>query len=777
MPLWVESLEGFKFKSDFLNEIKLKFFKSNDKNRRLSIVYGRNGSGKSTIAKCIKNFSEGISYPSAEPLLKDNYPIKDVKISVFNDEYINNNVRLISDSSKGLKPIILFGKQIELEEKIKQGELELAAENEKLERLEQENQKYLSKKGIHSIEAKKEEIHNVLRRRWYDVAVKYRKKNVNIRDSIFDNLTLSESAKALENEEKRSKEFKDATEEYKTLESELNISNQVEIFENISNLPEFNIPAYELKSLCEKTVVANDLTEKEKFIKEKISTAQLVSSKNFIKSGQQVCPTCLRLVNEQARQEALAIIDKILNKEVDNFVHKLQACSANQIEIHDIELWKKIEPSTLDKFIQFLTLANNFIDRHNHIIKAKINSLDTAIYDYPLSEYINIKSNFDKARNNLIQTKYRIVDSARASDQLIKDILIINDRIARCEISELAHDYRKIKAAHDSILLNINQQRNKLYSINKFIKDLRGQQGSIKIAIDKINKLLALVYGNSHRIQLELGSNNNYHLKVRGRHVEPHSLSTGEQNILALTYFFLSIAEEQSVSALYQKPSLIVIDDPISSFDHDVRLGVYSFISSQINELLTGSDKTKILVTTHDNLASFAFYRIFTPNNALFWKLENKELLQIKKAEVGEYENLLISAYEFALDSKQSDIGIDNILRKILEAASTYHFKSGFNKIDFSNKSFRETPPYLLNQFKKLKMTLMLNYESHLQSQIYMDPDWPSSLTQFHEQVRVARIVLCFLYTISKNHIISFIKEKHPDVESVIQAWIKEINY
>lgn len=73
------------------------------------------------------------------------------------------------------------------------------------------------------------------------------------------------------------------------------------------------------------------------------------------------------------------------------------------------------------------------------------------------------------------------------------------------------------------------------------------------------------------------------------------ALSYGERNALALVLFMFE--------AIHDKPSLIVLDDPISSFDYDKRYGVlYALFSTDSNVFSENLSRKTALVLTHDFL-------------------------------------------------------------------------------------------------------------------------------------------------------------------------------
>ena len=104
----------------FPSATNLKFF-SDDKTR-ISLVYGKNGAGKTTISeaffayKCCDTASSiHASLLSADGSLIKMSPDRKENIFVFNEKYIDSNVKLVSD---GLGTIVLMGAQVDLEEKI-----------------------------------------------------------------------------------------------------------------------------------------------------------------------------------------------------------------------------------------------------------------------------------------------------------------------------------------------------------------------------------------------------------------------------------------------------------------------------------------------------------------------------------------------------------------------------------------------------------------------------------------------------------------------------------
>lgn len=129
-------LKTIKFKGRyFADEANLEVFPEND---RLSIIYGKNGSGKSTITDAILKATgsaaiEGIEY--AYLYDENGASYSDVAdIHIFNEDYVNERVKVKED---GLKTIVLLGELGDLEEKIQDTELKIEAETKKNENLYQ----------------------------------------------------------------------------------------------------------------------------------------------------------------------------------------------------------------------------------------------------------------------------------------------------------------------------------------------------------------------------------------------------------------------------------------------------------------------------------------------------------------------------------------------------------------------------------------------------------------------------------------------------------------
>lgn len=99
----------------FSKETNLSFFPGD--NDRIAIVYGKNGSGKSTISDGFSQIASGaFSEELAASLIdrSDNVVAlaTESKIFVFNEKYIDENVKIDAD---GLGTIILLGGQVDLQ--------------------------------------------------------------------------------------------------------------------------------------------------------------------------------------------------------------------------------------------------------------------------------------------------------------------------------------------------------------------------------------------------------------------------------------------------------------------------------------------------------------------------------------------------------------------------------------------------------------------------------------------------------------------------------------
>lgn len=135
---------------------------------------------------------------------------------------------------------------------------------------------------------------------------------------------------------------------------------------------------------------------------------------------------------------------------------------------------------------------------------------------------------------------------------------------------------------------------------SEHLKALELQKSNVGLAIENINNALDYVFFSHGRLSIEL-KNDKYYLKSNGNDVKPKNVSLGERNIIALCYF-TQILANQDIEKLYQNEELVVIDDPISSFDFENKVGISSFLRYQTKNILVGNSKSKILFLTHDLL-------------------------------------------------------------------------------------------------------------------------------------------------------------------------------
>ena len=150
-----------------------------------------------------------------------------------------------------------------------------------------------------------------------------------------------------------------------------------------------------------------------------------------------------------------------------------------------------------------------------------------------------------------------------------------NNMLARKQLAAFLMSYKQAIKNSDQTRLDLVAKNKECEKVQGEIKTLKAQKERTDIALSYINQELQYVFYSKRKVKLEPGDGC-YLLKINGRAVKPKKISVGERNVLGLCYFFAKLFAGKTEAAKYASECLIVIDDPVSSFDYGNRVGVMS---------------------------------------------------------------------------------------------------------------------------------------------------------------------------------------------------------
>lgn len=277
--------------------------------------------------------------------------------------------------------------------------------------------------------------------------------------------------------------------------------------------------------------------------------------------------------------------------------------------------------------------------------------------------------------------------------------------------------------------------------------------------MDEINSDLKYIFMDNKRLYLE-PEDGKYIIKSRGKKVSPKKVSIGERNAIALSYFFNIIKSNTNKNSSYRNDFMLILDDPISSFDNDNKIGVYSFLRSKINKIMIGNANNKVIIMSHSIEAMYNFtafkndYEGYSDKLFVYKELKDKKTKEFKKTN-NIYNTAFIKAFDFANeidDSSKFEIG--NIVRKVLESFSTFEYKCSFYELSRKNAILKKIPLELQDYYENLMYRLFLNGESHFENLTYSMIDTDFILSQDESsKIDIIRSLFVLMYLIDSIHV------------------------
>ena len=287
-----------------------------------------------------------------------------------------------------------------------------------------------------------------------------------------------------------------------------------------------------------------------------------------------------------------------------------------------------------------------------------------ADYSYLLDKFIkiinfdsyNLKNNTDISNlgNIVLNLKIKTDDITYFGGDLFISICdSVNSRIEK--ILEKIEELKAEVGAINGIIKSTVEKSKK--ELNDFL-EIAGFDYKFDIIVEKDNEAKTFLK-YSKNIEQEINVDN----------IEKH-LSWGEKNAFALVLFMFY--------ALSQKADLIILDDPISSFDGNKKYAIIDRLFSNTKSLKSLRNKT-VLMLTHDFEPVIDFVINGKPNNeAIVNYIKNVDGIISENIITGN-NNIKLSInlyYTYAKDSQINIISRISFLRKFIELSNVNSDKS-----------------------------------------------------------------------------------------------------
>ena len=738
---------------------------SNTEILRSMIIFGRNGTGKSTISKSIsslRDISEDITLFNEKNTVSTAINITDSDketIFVYNEEFQREKVTFTENEK--FEAIVLIDDQKDLM-------LKIVSNKSEVKRLESELAQY-NKSILDANKSIKERLLDSEKLKWKIIYSKLNNKTPYFNENLLNRISSSVSSKSV-------------------LELGEDLSNLIKEIESARNekkikrYSEVDIPVNEIKEKLEiiSEPVNNiiELTERENQIIEILGNnvdSSIEKTENILKGNHNNCPTCFQEINEDYKRDTLAQIKSVLEKQLLNYeISKHIECIDQVVKIFKLNI-EELGSANLDKRIE--EDVRKSLNKSIEDLKSKLNLMIDELnakksnvymvcnfssktlfktknaYDVSLSKYNSACDDYNVRFNKL--------------DDNIVEANKLNDELAYKETEIFCKEVVNNRKEVNKTWKSIKELNEKIVKDEQLVKNTT-------LALNNINKQLGRVFYESERLKLEQ-EDGFYYVLSRGRRTKLSSLSTGERNAIGLCYFFSIVNQNQNIDDQYNSPLLLVLDDPVSSFDHEIKLGIYSLLRGEIEKITIGNEDSKILILTHDSDVYYNCYKIFEDildtdgkrvfkNNQIKLKQLNAMTgIETAKKEENFYSTQLTKIYEFAcIDDEECEFAKDfspyigNVMRRVLEAFSTFNYQKGISELSSNEVLLSESIDDKEERelLKSHMYRLLLNGESHYSDKIYgiTERDREFLLT-IKQKIQTARFVLVLLYSLNSIHL------------------------
>lgn len=565
---------------------------------KFNLFYGWNGSGKSTLSglfRCIENKATSSKFPSSEfsvsvdsgtPITQANVANSELNIYTFNHDFIDENISWNST----VKSILLVDK-----EKIE--------EREKLERLKKEQEADSKAYGIEAEAIKK--LDSAVSKFETDSArhIKTSLQSIDTADSYYLNYDKRKFGKFIEDHLEESKSEDSLLDDQKIVEltnaAKPDQKSSITFNQHTINQEIFTKAKERLDDLLKTSVVSQTIQRLVEHgdIKSWVETGLDLHKRHDTNQ----CEYCGNTITEERTKQ----LEAHFNDDYKAFQTRLKGADgwlAGQY------IQPPVLPTTSDFYDEFksgygeacaalekaITALNGEIAVWHTVLKEKTsNPLETGLTVKVISE------SSVKAFNDAMTDIGAAVDkhnnkSGNFKEETDKAKKRLELHYATTEVKSFRYHERKKEvvdrtAANETLKTTINTR-------NTEIRTLEDSLSNEGLGADQFNESLHRFLGRS---ELTLRFNpvkKGYEILRNDSEQVDGNLSEGEKTAIAFVYFITKLKENDNNI----EDTIVVVDDPISSFDSNHLFHAYSFMK-------VNCEKSKqLFVLTHN----FTFFKL-----------------------------------------------------------------------------------------------------------------------------------------------------------------------
>lgn len=626
-------------------------------NKKSVIVYGHNGTGKSTLARYLQNTSHS-NYNRCQHTLPNS---QDYQILVYNTDFVERNFS--QDSFEGV--FTLGEENVAAEQAINIAEQEITTLEAQRHQKQQTKAEFENKK-----KSKVRDINNKV----YEIKKEHDRKDLdhclvgfkNSADKFYEELLrtplLNSPEYNFNDLARESNELNKKTAEKKNLLPKLS----------------YNLAPIETNSIFNEVIIASSESYLSTLVEKLKNSSWIDQGRVYINESEGQCPFCQQDLGNELVQQINSLFD-----------------SSYEIKKTEIQ-----------------TLRDNYSDETNklkiHLSENQLKTLDDRDFDLAKERLINsLQANLDKINKKINDPSIKV--ELEKTEEFLKSINRILDDInssrstfnSKLEKKKDSLDDIKKKfwslvrikfdseiKAHDQLIKEINTEilkhKDEITALtrtiedkNEIISENRAKITNIDTSIISINNQIKGIGLEGFEIKTKPGEDNHYYL-CRGTHNSGNhvykSLSEGEKTLITYLYFLeLCQGSIRIDSPTSKNKKIIIIDDPISSLSHNY---IYEIGSLTHKKIIKGYEYAQVILLTHSLYFLHEMIK-YLPNSPkdfdkkcnLFRVTKNTHS-NISPMERGDIKNDYQSYWQIIKDAqegKTNNIVLPNIMRNILE--------------------------------------------------------------------------------------------------------------